>query len=301
MRRIASALLPAAVVLSILLAACRGAPGGAGGSTGPIAHPSGDALVLGIDYAGGFVAPGYRLTAFPAFTLTGDGRVIVPGPQIALFPGPALPAVNVRRLNEDGIQAVLNLVTRTGRFDANVEYRGAQNVIADAADTVFTLHANGKDVQVVVYALGTLDPGNYPGISPDEVAAHRALSELVEHLGAIDDWMPAYDWAEATWQVYQPDALRLVVRNADADPPDESGIARVQLDWPVASDPAVFGEPAFDDLRCGVVSGQEARDWYAALSGANQLTLFIKDDHRYQVTARLQLPDEPLECPSPIV
>ena len=299
MRRIALPLLPAAVVLSILLAACRGAPGGAGGSTGPIAHPSGDALVLGVDYAGGFVAPGYRLTAFPAFTLTGDGRVIVPGPQIAIFPGPALPAVNVRRLNEDGIQALLDLVTRTGLFDANAEYRGAQNVIADAADTVFTLHAGGRDVQVVVYALGTLDPGSYPGISADELAAHSALSGLLERLGAIDEWMPAYDWTDATWQAYQPDALRLVVRNADADAPDESGITRGLLDWPVASDPAAFGEPAFDDLRCGVVSGQEARDWYAVLSGANQLTLFTSGDHRYQVTARPQLPDEPPQCPSP--
>jgi hypothetical protein len=302
MRRIALPLLPAAVALSILLAACRGGLGGAGGSTGPIDHPSGDALILGIDYSGGFVAPGFRLTAFPPFSLTGDGRVIVPGPQIDLFPGPALPAVNVRRLDEAGIQAVLDLVTRTARFDADSEYRGAQNVIADAADTVFTLHADGKVVHVVVYALDTRDPaGNYPAISADELAAHRALSELLERLGAIDSWMPAYDWAETTWHGYQPDALRLVVRNADSDAPDESGIGNVLLAWPVASDPAVFSEPGFDDLRCGVVSGQEAEDWYAALSTANQLTRFVKDDHRYEVTVRFQLPDEPMECPSPAV
>lgn len=302
MRRIALPLVPAAVALSILLAACRGVPGGPGASTGPIAHPSGDALILGIDYSGGLVAPGFRLTAFPTFSLTGDGRVIVPGPQIDLFPGPARPAVNVRRLNEAGIQAVLGLVTRTALFDASVEYRGAHNFIADAADTVFTLHADGKDVQVVVYALGTFDSGgSHPGMSADELAAHRALSGLLERLGAMDDWMPAYDWAEATWHAYQPDALRLVVRNADADPPDESGIGNMLLDWPIASDPAVFGEPAFDDLRCGVVSGEEAKDWYAALGSANELTRFVKGDHRYQVTARFLLPDEPSECPSPAV
>jgi hypothetical protein len=101
--------------------------------------------------------------------------------------------------------------------------------------------------------------------------------------------------------VYQPDAIRLVVRNADSDPPDESGIGNVLVDWPVASDPAVFSEPGFDDLRCGVVSGQEAEDWYAALATANQLTRFVKADHRYEVTVRFQLPDEPMECPSPAV
>lgn len=50
--------------------------------------------------------------------------------------------------------------------------------------------------------------------------------------------------------------------------------------------------------RCGVVSGQEATDWYQALTGANQLTRFVKDDHRYQVMVRFMLPDEPLECPA---
>jgi hypothetical protein len=47
----------------------------------------------------------------------------------------------------------------------------------------------------------------------------------------------------------------------------------------------------------GNASGQQAQDWCAALSGANQLTRFVKDDHRYAVTVRLQLPDEPAGCP----
>jgi len=48
-----------------------------------------------------------------------------------------------------------------------------------------------------------------------------------------------------------------------------------------------------------VVSGDGAEAWYTALSGANQLTRFVKGEHRYQVTVRFQLPDEPLECPQP--
>jgi len=79
MRRIAQGLLPLAVPLMTLLAACSGGPSG---STGPIAHPSGNEVVLRIEYSGGFVAPAFRFTSFPSFTLAGDGRVIVPGPQI---------------------------------------------------------------------------------------------------------------------------------------------------------------------------------------------------------------------------
>lgn len=97
-----------------------------------------------------------------------------------------------------------------------------------------------------------------------------------------------------------PEALRLLVRNADADPPDDSGIGNQLLDWPADSDPDTFGDQASDGtIRCGVVSGLEAKDCYSALSGANQLTRFVSGDHRYEVTVRFQLPDEPLECPAP--
>jgi hypothetical protein len=289
-----------------LLAACSLRPGG---STGPTAqpsgipHPSGDAVVLRIEFSGGFVPSSFLYTSFPPFTMTGDGRVIVPGAQIDIFPGPALPAANVRRLTEDGIQAVLKDVIGTGLFGKSVELLAAQNFVADVGDTIFTLHADGADVTIRVYGLGVFDsPGSYPGVSADELAANRTLSRLSQDLGNLDARLPATAWADASWQPYQPEALRLLVRNADADAPDESGIGMGLLDWPVDSDPSTFGGPTFEgEQRCGVVSGQEARDWYAALSSANQLTRFVKGDHRYQVTVRFQLPDEPPECPSPAV
>lgn len=295
MRRIARPLLPAAMALAITLTSCAGP----GDSAGPIDHPSGDGLVLRIEYSGGFVPPAFLLTSFPSFTLAGDGRVIVPGAQIDIFPGPALPAANVRRLSEAGIQAVLREVARTGLFGATIEFRGAQNCVADASDTIFTLHADRHDVRVTVYALGTLDPANgCQGVSSAEAAAHRALQQLGERLTNLEAWLPASGWVDTTSRPYQPEALRLVVRNADADPPDGSGVGNALVDWPASSDPATFGDPAaFGDQRCGVVSGQTAKDWYALLSTSNQLTRFVKDGHRYEVTVRLLLPDEPPACP----
>lgn len=283
------------MALAVLLPACSAGPGSSPG----IQHPEGDDLVFRIEYAGGFVGPDFFQTMFPSFTLTGDGRVIVAGAQIDLFPGPALPAANVRRLNETGIQAVLNEVARTGLFGTSVEYRGAQAMVADASDTVFILHADGHDVKVTVYALGTVQPGgNFPGISAPEQAAHAALSQLNDRLTTLDAWLPASAWADPTWKTYQPDALRLLIRNADADPPDDTGIGNALVDWPDGTDPTTFGElNPLSEQRCGVVTGEQAEKWYAALSEANQLTRFVKDDHRYQVTVRLQLPDEPDECP----
>ena len=294
-------------ILSVsLLVACSLRPGG---STGPSAdpsvfkHPSGDDVILQVEFSGGFVPSSFLFTSFPPFTLTGDGRVIVPGAQIAIFPGPALPAANVRSLTEDGIQAVLKQVIGTGLFGKSVELLAAQNFVADVGDTIFTLHADGADVTIRVYGLGVFDSaGTYPGVSAEELAANRTLSRLSQDLGNLDAILPASAWADAAWQPYQPEALRLLVRNADADAPDESGIGNGLLDWPVDSDPATFGDPTSDGAqRCGVVSGKEATDWYAALSSANQLTRLVKGAHRYQVTVRFQLPDEPPECPSPAV
>jgi hypothetical protein len=298
MKRIVRPLFPAVLALS-LLTACSAGPGASGG---PIAHPEGGDVILRIEFGGGMIRD-FFLTGFPPFTLTGDGRVIVPGAQIDIFPQPTLPAVNVRKLSEDGIQAVLRQVASTGLFGKSAQFLAAQNFLADAGDTIFTLHAEGKDVTIKVYGLGAFDaPGDYPNVSAEEMAANQALSRLSQQLGNLDAMLPATSWADASWHSYVPDALRLLVRNADADPPDESGIPNALVDWPVDSDPATFGDPASDGtIRCGVVSGQEAEDWYAALTNANSQTRFVKEDHRYQVTVRFQLPDEPLECPSPPV
>jgi len=295
MGRIARTLLPAAVSLSITLGACAGP----GSSIGPIAHPTGDDLVLRIHHSGGLAGPILDFIDFPPFTLSGDGRVIVPGAQMEIFPRPALPAVNARRLTEAGIQAVLNEVARTGLFGTSVEFRGAQNCVMDAGDTVFTLHADGNEVTVAVFGLGTLDlTAGCPGVGANEIAAHQALMRLRDRLTTLESWLPASAWAETASRQYQPEAIRLVVRNADADPPDGSGIGNPLLDWPDDSDPATFGDPGpFEGQRCGVVRGEPAQDWHVALSNANQLTRFVKDGHRYEVTVRLMLPDEPQECP----
>ncbi len=176
-------------------------------------------------------------------------------------------------------------------------------MVADAPDTVFTLAANGRQVTVLVYGLGMLaDRTTVPGISAEELATHAALLHLSERLTNLDAWLPANAWADPGWTPFQPEALRLLVRNADADQPDGSGIANQLVDWPTSDDPATFGAPAgtLAGARCGVVSGPDAAVWYQALSAANQLTRFTHAGHRYEVSARFMLPDEELTCPDVI-
>ena len=285
----------------MVLAACSLGPGATGPSADQaIPHPAGDAPVLRVGWEGGFVMPNTHLVSLPNFLMTGDGRVIVPGAQIDMYPGPALPAVMVRRLTEDGVQAVLREVLNSHQFDFSTEWTGARNVVADAADTVFTLRAVGREVVVRVYALGTLDPSALPpGVTDSERDAHEALTALEERLATLDQWLPANSWVDDEWQAYQPDALRLLVRNADNDEPDASGIQGTREAWPIAGDPAAFGDAtSLDGYRCGVVTGADAQAWWNALLDANQLTRWVGGGHSYEVTPRPLLPGESEECPA---
>jgi hypothetical protein len=291
------------LVVALLLAACAGGggatPTGSPGGGNAISHPSGSDLVLRVDSAGGFVPVEFVFTALPMLTISGDGLVVMQGAQIDLFPGPALPSVQARRLSETGLQLVLAELAGTGFFGASAEFNGGMAMVADANTTVFTLHADGREVTVSVYALGFLDAGNPPpAMGARERQAHRVLAPLAEKLQALDTLIPASAWAEGAWHPYQADALRLLVRNADVDPVDPSGIDGGQLAWPTDTDAATFGDPypPIDGARCGVVSGEDAEAWYGALGAANQLTRFTSGGHRYQVLPRPILAGEEPAC-----
>jgi hypothetical protein len=266
-----------------------------------VPHPAGSELVVRIAWTGGFVPYEYLFTSLPRFTLLGDGRVLVAGgPQIEIYPGPALPNIQVRRLTEEGIQSILFRIAETGLFNESHSWTAATQFIADANSTVFTVRADNREVVVDVYALGLLAEQKVappPGIPAQELEAHDRLTGLETGLLDLDSWIPADDWADATWQSYQPDALRLVVANIDAQPPNPDGLDSEPIPWPGTTAPDQFGSAStIQDFRCGVVSGEEGAVWYAALSGANQLTRWSHDGHLYSVTPRPLLPDEPLDC-----
>ncbi|MFN2483593.1 MAG: hypothetical protein ABR509_01470 [Candidatus Limnocylindria bacterium] len=293
-------LWPLLPTLAVLLTSCAGAGGGSGGpdpSGEAIEHPSGEAIVVRVDVGGGFVPIEFTLAALPPFTLLGDGRVIIQGPQTAIYPGPALPNLQQRRLSESGIQAVLRLISDTGLFHANAEYTGASNFVADASTTAFTVSAGGRTVVVSIYGLGTLFEGG-PELPAGEKAAHERLQQLNDRLNALETWLPDDAWTDAEFTTYTPEALRLFVRNADADAPDPSGIEPEERDWPLDAPLADFGEQTqrIPDFRCGIVAGADAVELLEELANSNQLTRWRSGESVYALIARPLLPDEPATC-----
>ena len=317
------------IVLLVLLAACAtpgGSPGASetdggsgsepppsasdgGGGTGGIEHPTGaDEPILIVTEEGGFATPQMIATRVPTFALYGDGRVIMQGMQTLEFPGPALPALIERTMNEDGIQAVLEAIEETNLFTGDLELRGAMNVCADCTDTVFRANVNGEEITITVFGLGMLDPefgGNLEGIDPAEIDAHATLSQLRDALLTIDTSVPNDAWEAEGWQPYTPTALRLYVRDVTGEPIEGGELPGMVREWPTDDDPTTFGEeiPVFGDgTRCGVVEGDAAAAWFEDLSAANQNTLWTSDgENRFTVAPRPLLPGEETACPEELV
>ena len=313
---------PALFVMLLVLAACGGSAGGDGsgspspsvtpppsdgggetGNDGQIDHPEGSEAVLAITWAGGMLHESMTVTQVPPLVITGDGRVIMQGMQTLEFPGPALPALIERRLTEDGLQQILRSLEQTNLFTGDLELRGMNAMVADANDTIITVRAAGLESVVTVYAISMLFPDMDPppGMGADELEAYRVLSTLHDGLMTLDTWLPADAWATDTWVPYQPDALRLYVRDVTGQPVEGGELPGQVREWPTDDDPAAFGEEIAsfaDGTRCGVVEDDLAATWLAELEEANQNTLWTDGgDGRFSVGVRPLLPHEDRTCP----
>jgi hypothetical protein len=288
------------VLLSLGVAACGGLrdddPGPGDDPTEPagIDHPTGpDELILRIDSGGGFVPAEFLLTDLPDLSLLGDGRLVVLGPQIEIYPGPALPNLQVRQLTEDGVQALLGAARDAGLFGPDAHYDNA--CITDVPTTTFTLVAEGKTHVISAYALG------FGGVEEDETcvpnpadaAARRKLAKFQELAFGPDTWMP--EGSVGTEQEFAFDELRLFVEPAALDAVGDEGIEPTVVDWPLDTPLADFSEPTPDapaGERCGTVSGADLATLMPDLREANQLTLWDSDGQTYRLFLRPLLPDE---------
>ena len=78
--------------------------------------------------------------------------MITEGPVTDIYPGSALPNLRVRRLSEEGIQAVLKRAAAAGLLGPDRRYDTMTT--SDMPTTVFTLVAGGRRHVVSVYGLG---------------------------------------------------------------------------------------------------------------------------------------------------
>jgi hypothetical protein len=280
--------------------------GGSGpaGATGAISHPAGAGdLVLRVEYRGGFVPHEVTLSSVPVWSLFGDGTLILTGPQIEIYPPPALPPLLRTPITEDGIQAILAAAREAGLMDGDEDY--GDPCVADAATTVFTTNAHGTTSVVSAYALdvgvtaGASGPsgGRATGSSgapagscgsKEDAKARADLAAFQADLGDLKRWLPEGTVGEE--RPYRPSGMRVYVLPYRGDPE----LPQASVDWPLETPLSAFGEPLADkpETRCGVITGEAFDTVYAAAGSANRLTPWVSNGTDHLLIFRPLLPDE---------
>ena len=175
-------------------------------------------VVLRIESGGGFVPIDFLATQAPTFTLYGDG-VIVFQPRVDQVPQPDAAGVvkgvpwRTATLDEDQIQELLEFALGPGGLGSARDSYIAGG-IADAPNTIFTVHAGGIDKVVTVNALS-----EEPQPGPDALA-RTAFFKLASRLGDFDQG------GRIASDVYRPERYRGVLLEREAQPGVEP------LDWP---------------------------------------------------------------------
>ncbi len=261
-------------VLGVGLALTGCAERGGSPSSGSVALPAdGDALVLRIDYTGGFVTPETTVGRLPLVSVYRDGRVITEGPVIAIYPAPAWPNLQVAQLDEAGVQELADAAR-----DAGVAQTGDLGMpnIADAATTRFTLVTETETFVREAYAL-TPD-GTDVGYTAEQQSARAALAGLLQRFTVLDEQTTGYE----------PTAVAAIA-GPYVEPTDQGLGSRPPVAWP---GPDLPGEPVGPGIGCVVATGEQAAAVATAAQAADSLTPWTSGASSWAVTFRPLLPDE---------
>jgi hypothetical protein len=273
-----------AVGVALLVAGCAERGGAAApppsSESAPVTLPDDEsALVLQVEYTGGFVTPESLAGRLPLISVYADGRVITEGPVIAIHPGPAWPNVQVQQADPAAVPTLVGHALAAGvADDTDLGMPG----VADAPSTRFTvITAEGTTVREV-YALS--EGGTDPMLTAEQQAARTELTDLLAELTDLPTTLQPAEQAP-----YEPTAVAALARpwTAEADPPVGE---RPAVAWP---GPALPGEPAGAGLTCVVTAGDQTTAVTAAARGADQLTPWTTPDGAvWAVTFRPLLPHE---------
>ena len=241
-----------------------------------IAHGTGpDDIVLRIDGGvGGFTTQEYAFQQLPTVLVMGDGAVLRPGAQIAIYPPPLLPAVEKMTVSEETIQQILLAAEEAGLLAPPPDYTEGEPHVTDVGSTVVTLGAGGSEFVHSAYALG-LD-------------ADAATTPERDALQGFVDEVQTILLGTSNGQLFEPDEYEIWAQADDvANYTDEPG-PTVQP-WP-----AETGVALADASTCLAVPAASVQ---SVFDQANQLTFFEDGGVTYRLIVRPVLPGAE-RCPT---
>lgn len=282
--------LSVVLLLALLLAAC-----GSAAEDGDLDRPDypkgANDLVFSISNEGGFVPVEFNLTRLPDLAVYGDGRVISQGPQILIFPGPALPNLLVRRLTPEGLDSLVGKAATAGLTGPDRSFRAAADRVTDLPDTVFRLVTEEGEHTTSVYGFGSGEDLN--AAEGTDRASIQALHTLRDELTNLEATLPA--GSVGPEEFYEMSELRVFV---SSPPVAEEGLEQTPAVWPLAQPLTEFGAPVQPEgFRCGTVAGEDLVAVLEVVNQANQLTPWADSAGlEYGLSFRPLLPDE-TGCP----
>ena len=217
---------------------------------------------------------------YPTVAMYADGRVITEGPQIDIYPGPALPNLQVTHYTQHGVEQVL-------QWAADAGLTGEDHMIGrpvpDAGMIVFT----------VVTADGVVHTTSVADISGTdaEAGAARQFQDVMLNLRS---WLA--DDVASDETPYPYDRLRVISFPANPNSLPDPALATTR-DWPLGPLDTLGVPLMMEGYRCVVFSGADLDTLRPSIEDSNQLTLWQSGDHLFQVILHPLLPDDE-ECPS---
>ncbi|GGC02269.1 hypothetical protein GCM10010972_14010 [Cellulomonas carbonis] len=284
------------------------------------------APLLQVSHGGGFVPRGWDFARVPELTVYDDGRAVVQGPMIEIYPQPLLPNLQLHELSADDVDALVEQAREAGLLAEAPDY--GMPPIADAGATTLVLTVDGESYTHTAEALGL---GEEVGDALDEqqVVARQALAgfiadanDLVASSGEPTE-LPLETFAVMAWPAEVPvldpsleggdgaeggaDASEGGATEGGAtdgggvdgsapsegtadDEPVEQGSMPSEIERQVLPWPVPTS--LADAEQCVVVEGDEAATLLETLRGANQLTMWEQDGVTYEAAIRPLLPHE---------
>ncbi|MEP6658361.1 MAG: hypothetical protein ABJD24_00420 [Acidimicrobiales bacterium] len=231
-------------------------------------HSADRNIVVRLETAGGLVAPDFHFRTLPSLVIYADGLVITQGPQIAIYPAPALPSLVVRRLDAAGLAAVKKVITGAGLVTASPPgYAAVPIQIADGPTTTLVVTFDGITATHAAYALGMGQTA--------ETGARKTLADVVARLEDLGSLVGA--------EHIGPEAMFAPTRFAIRTSPSEADPSSPVVDWPLVN--VALGAAA----ECLVVDDPAAPALFASMTTATRVRQAVVI---YSIAVRPVLPAE---------
>jgi hypothetical protein len=239
---------------------------------GKVDHPTDPtAVVLRLDFAGGFINPAGNLLRAPAFTLYGDNTLVFRPTTDAT--GQGMPAFQLAHLSVDQVDALLTYaLVRDHLQDAAASYPGNP----DSGSTIFSVEAGGVKKQVSVFGLS----GNPKG---HDAAVLKGLEDLATTLSDFESQVKAGKVESV--EPYQPQMYRAILSEGPSD-------ASIPWPWSDLTLADFSINPDSGQLMGELSADQAAKIVTLPSGGASDIGVTGLDGKGYLLSLRPVLPGE---------